>query len=166
MSTDRRVALRRAYLNLGWGELAATATFAIVAAGMVSSRLNSPAQVWALWCALIPLLVVLLQAGVYWLLARGWVERARMPRPIAALYRSFRLLDPVLLVAGLCGIVVWWPDEPWLAIVLLAIWAFGVVEYLNYFVVRLSYPVARWFVLVGQWRTPRLVQDLQAAAER
>ena len=46
----------------------------------------------------------------------------------------------------------------------LAISLFGVVEYVNYFVVRLAYPVHGWSRRVREWRSPRLVQDLNAAA--
>jgi hypothetical protein len=48
----------------------------------------------------------------------------------------------------------------------LAVWVFGVLEYVNYFVVRLAYPLGRWFTTVGEWRTPRLVQDLGVAARQ
>jgi hypothetical protein len=63
-------------------------------------------------------------------------------------------------VLGLAGIVRWWPAEPLAAAVVVAVWLFGVVEFLNYFVVRLAYPPARWLSEVGHWRTPRLVRDL------
>gem|GEM_PF-4242844 len=45
-----------------------------------------------------------------------------------------------------------------------AAWTFGLIEYLNYFVVRLSYPPTRWFAEVGRRRTPQLRKDLNAAA--
>ena len=50
-----------------------------------------------------------------------------------------------------------------MALAIVVVWVFGVVEYVNYFVVRLSYPVRRLPLVVGQWRTPRLVQDLNSA---
>lgn len=45
----------------------------------------------------------------------------------------------------------------------LLVWLFAVVEFTNYYVVRLSYPGTEWFREVGRWRTPRLVEDLRAA---
>ena len=48
--------------------------------------------------------------------------------------------------------------------VCLLVWAFGALEYVNYFVVRLSYPLAEWFVLVGRRRRPVLVRDVARAA--
>lgn len=164
MTTDRRTALRRRYLNLGLGELAACLVFAVVAGVMVVPRLESAGDVAALWSALLPLLVVLLQAGTYWLLARSWVERAAMPASLAAVYRAFRMLDVLLLAGGLVGVVIWWPENIAVAVLTVAVWAFGVVEYVNYFVVRLAYPAARWSTSVRRGQTPRLMLDLRNSA--
>ena len=163
MSDDRREALRRKYLGLGAGELTATALFAACAAFVVVPRFEHPAAAGALWSALIPLLVVLAQAGVYWLLARGWVKVGRMPVALAALYTVFRWLNPALLTAGLFGMVMWWPQPLSVALLCLGVWIFGVVEYVNYFVVRLSYPFSEGFAKVGQWRVPRLIRDVREA---
>jgi len=154
---------RRQYLNLGVGELVAAATFAVVAALSIAPRLDERASA-ALWAALVPLLVILLQAGVYWLSARRWVAVAPMPAAIAAVYRAFRLADPVLLAAGAIGLAWFWPSSPAAGLLAVGVWAFGVVEYLNYFVVRLAYPARQWFALVRQRRTPRLIGDLRSAS--
>lgn len=154
-----RERLRRKYLNLGAGELTATAVFVIGAVLAVQPRLVGTEQI-ALWAALGPLVLILLQAGCYWLLARGWLMEGPAPRPVVALYRVLRILDPIALLAGLALIVAFWPGRVGVAVLVVAIWLFGLIEYLNYFVVRLSYPLARWFAEVGTWRTPRLVIDL------
>ncbi len=65
---------------------------------------------------------------------------------------------------GLVGVVLWWPGTVGAMLLPLAVGAFGVIEYVNYFVVRLSYPVGRWLTTIGQWRTPQLVQDLRGTA--
>ena len=161
MSTERRTTLRRRYLNLGLGELAACLAFTVVASAMVVPRLESARDAAALWSALLPLLVVLVQAGAYWLAARSWVGRTVMPASLAAVYRAFRLLDVVLLAGGLVGVLVWWPGNPAAAVLIVAVWAFGVVEYLNYFVVRLAYPATRWLTSVRRWQVPRLVLDIR-----
>jgi hypothetical protein len=164
MSDDRRAALRRRYLSLGLGELFAAVVFAGVAIVSIMPLLERSTDALALWSALTPLLAILVQAGAYWLLARGWVRRAPMPRGLAAVYRAFRVLDPVLLLAGLVGVVIWFPEHPVAAVGIPLVWLFGVIEYLNYFVVRLAYPAGVWFERVGERRTPRLVQDVRAAA--
>ena len=159
MHDHRRAAARRAHLSLGLGELAAAAVFVLVGATVVSPWLGEDTSL-ALWSALVPLVVVLVQGGAYWLLARGWVLRSSMPAPVAQVYRAFRVVDPVLLAAGLVGILLWVPERPAAALAVLGIWAFGVVEYVNYFVVRLAYPARGWVSDVRRGRRPRLVHDL------
>lgn len=158
----RHESLRRRYTSLGMGELVAAAVFAVVAASGMLPVTGTREGALALWSTLVPLLVILVQVGAYWLLARGWAGRTRMPRRVARVYRGFRILDAVLLAAGLIGVIVWFPAGAG-AVLVVAAWLFGVVEYLNYFVVRLSYPLHRWPFFVTQWRTPRLVKDLRTA---
>lgn len=160
MAADPQLkALRRRYLRLGTGELAASAVL-VYFAGYVTPRLQSPLDAIALWSAVIPLLAVLVQAGLYWLRARAWVQRAAMPPELAALYRRLRVANVFLLALGLVGIIVWWPDHLAGALAVLAVWIFALVEYLNYFIVRLSYPLKEWFSKVGQRRIPTLAQDI------
>ena len=163
MTEDRRAGLRRKYLSLGTGELVAAAAFAVVAIAFVTPRLPAAEDARALWSALVPLLVILAQAGCYWLLARRWVEVAPMPVGLARAYLVLRLVDVVLLVAGLVGVLVWLPDHVGAALGILAIWLFGVIEYVNYFVVRLAYPIGRWAAEIGRWRKPRLMIDVASA---
>ncbi len=156
---DRWQPLRHRYTSLGLGELAAAGVFAAVAAAQ-PVPLDARATA-ALWCALGPLLAVLVQAGAYWLLARRWVGRGPMPVQVAGWYRNARWINVVLLGAGLVGIALARPVGA-SAVLVAAVWLFGVAEYLNYFVVRLAYPWHRWLRDVVTWRTPRLVRDLQA----
>lgn len=162
MPDERLDELRRTYLSLGSGELVAAAVFAGVASTVVVPRLGEPGDRLALWSALIPLVLVLVQAGVYWLAARSWVGRTTMPTRLASVYSAFRVLDPVLLAAGLVGMLVWLPSAPWAVVLVLGVWAFGVVEYVNYFVVRLAYPLGETRKITER-RTPRLVADLRTA---
>jgi hypothetical protein len=164
MRRERRETLRRTYLRLGTGELAAAAVFAVAAATVAIPRFDDPPGAAALASALVPLVVILVQAGVYWLLARSWVEQAPMPAGVAATYRVFRAADPVLLLGGLAGVLAWWPDQLGAAVLVAATWLFGVAEYINYFVVRLAYPAHRWPTMVRRRRQPRLVQDLRSGA--
>ncbi|MET3511511.1 MULTISPECIES: hypothetical protein [Plantibacter] len=164
MTDDRRTVLRGRYLSLGLGELFAAVVFIWVASVSMLPLLERPSDALAFWSALVPLLVILVQAGVYWLLARRWVRQGTMPRGLAAIYRGFRVLDAVLLLAGLIGIIVWFPAHPFAVIGIPFVWLLGVIEYVNYFVVRLAYPPSVWFKRIGEWRTPRLMQDVRAAA--
>lgn len=155
--------LRRTYLRLGLGETAAAAVFCGAMLCAVAPRLGSGSGRAAVWAALVPLIVVLAQAGLYWLLARSWIGRGAMPPALRRLYRCFRVVDAVLLAAGLAMVVVLRPSVGAFVFALL-IWTFGLAEYVNYFFVRLSYPAGRWFSEVGRRRTPRLAKDLRARA--
>ena len=86
-----------------------------------------------------------------------------MPTPLATLYRAFRITDIGLLTAGLVGVVVFLPDQLGVTLFVVVVWVFGVVEYVNYFVARLSYPLRQLPSRLPQWRIPRLVQDLRSA---
>lgn len=160
---DVRQRLRRKYLSLGSGELVAAGVFLGIGVVQIAPLLGAAGSALALWFALGPLVVILLQAGVYWLCARSWVERSRMPPRLVATYKALRGLNPVLLLAALVGLIITWPDNPAIGVALLGVWGFGLVEYVNYFVVRLAYPPSTWLSRVRQWRTPRLVQDIEAA---
>lgn len=163
MDTGKRDARRRKYLSLGAGELVAAAVFAAAALFFVTPRLPQVQDRAALWSALVPLLVVLVAAGSYWLLARTWVERVAMPRGLVITYSVLRIAFLVLLTGGLVGVVTWWPNNVGVGVLVTAVWVFGAVEYANYFVVRLAYPVSQWFTAVGEWRTPRLVTDMRSS---
>lgn len=164
MTSGRTRQLRRRYLSLGLGELVAAVVFCGVAATAAGPRLDSDADRFACWAALVPLVVILVQAGVYWLIARTWLGGGRMPHGMASIYRCFRAVDGVLLAVGFVGVVAAGPSSPSVLVLALAVWAFGVAEYVNYFVVRLAYPARRWLTEVGRLRTPRLVQDLRASS--
>lgn len=152
--TRRRTSIKLRLVNLGIGELVAAAVFAFLAAPAVI-RAGLPAA--PVWSALAPLLVVLVQAGVYWLVRS---RTNRLPTPMAASYRVLRVLDAGLLALGVAGIALWWPAQPLAAVAVLAVWLFGVAEFANYFVVRLAYPPTQWLSQVGRRRTPRLMKDL------
>ena len=160
MCAGRREELRRRYLSLGIGELTAAAVFLTLACTMAIPRLDDLQDRRALWSALVPLLVILVQAGVYWLLARSWVQHHPMPVFLRGVYRVCRTVDVALLSAGLVGIIVWLPAGIAAALAVVAVWLVGVIEFVNYFVVRLSYPARHWLSAVHQLRTPRLVHDM------
>ncbi len=86
-----------------------------------------------------------------------------MPLSVARLYRAFQVLDVLGLLAAGVYIAVDLSSTGWAGTMAVLVWLFAVVEFTNYYLVRLSYPWATWFTTVGQWRTPPLVKDLRAA---
>lgn len=85
-----------------------------------------------------------------------------MPRAVAVLYRLFRVADAVMLSVGLAGVLLWLPRSITVVVLVIGVWLFGLLEYLNYFVVRLSYSPRSWLSEVVRQRSPRLVRDLRA----
>lgn len=161
--TDRFIPLRRQYLSLGMGELTAAAVFALAAA-TTGARVLSPRAELALWFALVPLLAVLVQAAFYWLSARRRIGTAAlMPVPLVRTFRLFRVLDLALLAAGVIGVVAFLPQNATAAVLVVGVWLFAVAEYLNYYVVRLSYPGGEWWRGVRRCRAPVLARDLARA---
>lgn len=159
MTPERRKALRRTYLSLGLGELASAVVFALVSSRTPISARANPALV----IAVTPLVVVLVQAGCYWLAARTWVGIDTMPRALAVAYRGFGWINPILLGAALIGLLTRLPVSAFDRALVLGVWLFGAVEHVNYYLVRLAYPARQWARLVRQRRTPRLRRDLDAA---
>lgn len=152
--------IRRRYLSLGLGEFVAAMVFAVVAFTVALPKLGDRSLV-PLTFALVPLLVILVQAGSYWLLALAWAGRGSMSGRVATIYQTFRWVDVALLGVGLLGILIWRPDGAGALVIVVLIWLFGLAEYVNYFIARLAYPPHRWAALVGQWRTPRLMLDIR-----
>jgi hypothetical protein len=96
-------------------------------------------------------------------MARAWVKMRPMPRRVADLYRAFRILDVILVLAAGVYITFHLPSTAWVRVLTLLMWLFAVLEFVNYYVLQLSYPVNEWFVRIGEWRTPRLICDLRTA---
>lgn len=159
----RRRVLRARFLSLGLGELVAVAAFAYVALGVVAPRLTDNRSFVTLMVAFVPLLLILTQAAAYWLAARTWVKVRPMPRRLADLYRAFRVLDVILILTAGLYIALNLPSAVWVSVLTILVWLFAVVEFVNYYIVRLAYPVGAWFARVAEWRTPRLMRDLRTA---
>lgn len=158
--SDRHGPLRRHLLSLGLGEFVAAVVFAVVAVNL--AFVSSDGAEAALWFALSPLLFVLIQGGFYWLLARHHLP-GPIPDGIVRVYRSLRVVDPIVLLGCGIGVAATWPGLSLSAALVVAVWVFGLIEYLNYFHVRLSYPWSTWVSQIGRWSTPRLARDLRRA---
>jgi hypothetical protein len=150
--------LRRHLLNLGSGELAAAFAFAWL--GVFAGR-DDPTGRVGLPLAAVGLVVVLVEGGCFWLLARGWMPCRRMPRTLARIYLTLRWVTPLIFVLSAIGLAMWWPSLPHVRVLGVSAVSFGVTEYVNYFIRRVSYPVATWWRDVRRLRQPRLIHDVR-----
>lgn len=151
--------LRKRLLSLGVGEIVAAAVFAAVPSNLAFVAADGAEA--ALWFAVAPLLSVLVQGGVYWLLARKHLP-ATIPPHFARIYRGLRVLDPIVILGCGIGVVATWPGPSLSAVLVVFVWLFAAAEYINYFHIRLAYPWSAWVGRVGRRSTPRLVRDLRA----
>jgi hypothetical protein len=110
--------------------------------------------------ATVGLVLVLIEGGCFWLLARSWGPRGRMPRAVARIYLALRWATPLILVLSAVGLAMRWPNLPHARVLGVIAVSFGVVEYVNYFIRRVSYPVATWWRDVRRLRQPRLIRDV------
>jgi hypothetical protein len=150
--------LRRRLLNLGSGELVAALVFAWLS--YFASRDDPPGRI-GLPLATVGLILVLIEGGCFWLLARSWVPRGRMPRAMARIYLTLRWATPLILVLSAVGLAMRWPSLPQVRILGVMAVSLGVIEYVNYFILRVSYPVATWWRDVRRLRQPRLIRDVR-----
>lgn len=164
--SERRLGrARQRYLSLGLGELTAAALGIVLAVGILPPYFDGPGEKIGLWSALGPLLLILLHAGVYWLLARSQLGRPlpTLPRWFARRTRNAIAIHPILLLAGFGGLIATFPHQPFAIGFAVIIWVLGVLEYINYFIVRISYPWYAWTAEVGRRRTPRLIKDVRSS---
>jgi hypothetical protein len=150
--------LRRRLLNLGSGELVAAVVFAWLS--LFASR-EDPVGRIGLPLATVGLVLVLMEGGCFWLLARSWVPRGRMPRAVARIYLALRWVMPLILILSAVGLAMRWPSLPQVRILGVGAVSLGVIEYVNYFIRRVSYPVATWCRDVRRLREPRLMRDVR-----
>ena len=142
-TANRRAALRRRYLSLGLSEFATVAVFVYAALRVVVPRLGSDQAVASFLVAAVPPVLFLSQTAAYWLLARTWVEVRSMPRVLARLYRTLQVLDVLVLLAAGVYIAVDPSTTRWAGTMAALVWLFAVVEFTNYYVMRLSYPLGQ-----------------------
>ena len=89
------------------------------------------------------------------------VPRHRMPRTLARFYLTLRWVTPLFFVLSAVGLAMWWPSLPHVRVLGVSAVSFGVIEYVNYFIRRVSYPVATWWWDVRRLRQPRLIRDVR-----
>ena len=102
---------------------------------------------------------ILLQGSIYWAIL---IRRLSKPQfgsgSVPKLYGGFRILDLILLISGFPFIV--WNTQSILGTIL----AFALIEWVNYFLVRLSYslnPLVLWKrISKGKLEKSRIAKEL------
>ena len=107
---------------------------------------------------------ILLQGSIYWaILIRRLSNPQFGSRSVPKLYGGFRILDLVLLISGF-PFIVWNTQSFQVTILATLIQFFALIEWVNYFLVRLSYslnPLVLWKrITKGNLEKSRIAKEL------
>ena len=107
---------------------------------------------------------ILLQGSIYWaILIRRLSNPQFGSRNVPKLYGGFRILDLVLLILGF-PFIVWNTQSFQVATIATLIQLFALIEWVNYFLVRLSYslnPLVLWKrITKGKLEKSRIAKEL------
>ena len=110
------------------------------------------------------LIFILLQGSIYWAIL---IRRLSKPQfgsgTVPKLYGCFRILDLVLLISGF-PFIVWNTQSVRVAIIATLIQLFALIEWVNYFLLRLSYslnPLVLWKrITKGKLEKSRIAKEL------
>lgn len=154
-------ALRRKYLHLGTGELASAGVFLFIA---IKASLSAAPATKLMGFTFLPLVTILVGVGCYWLHAYNRISRSVLSKSFARSLVKLRLIHVILMLLGFLALLFVIPlvSLPH-ALLGSAALVFALLEHINYFYVRLAYPIQSWASEVRQCRTPRLRKDLERA---
>ena len=164
MMNIQKEKVRKELGSLCLGELAATLSFWLCFF-LLKNRLGDWKGVVTILYPLSLLTFILLQGSIYWAIL---IRRLSNPQfgssSVPKLFGVLRILDLVLVIAGFPFIV--WNTQSILGTILAAlIQLFALIEWVNYFLVRLSYslnPIVLWKrISKGKLEKSRIAKELE-----
>ena len=156
--------VRKVLVSLCLGELAAILSFWLCFF-LLKNRLGDWRSLVTILYPLSLLTFILLQGSIYWAIL---IRRLSNPQfgngNVSKIYGCFRMLDLILLISGFPFIV--WNTQSILGTILAAlIQLFAFIEWVNYFLVRLSYslnPLVLWKrIAKGKLEKSRIAKELR-----
>ena len=150
-------------MSLCLGELTAVLSFWLCFF-LLKNRLGDWKSLVTILYPLSLLTFILLQGSIYWAIL---IRRLSNPQfgsgSVPKLYGGFRILDLVLLISGF-PFIVWNTQSFQVAILAMLIQLFALIEWINYFLVRLSYslnPLVLWKrITKGKLEKSRIAKEL------
>ena len=145
------------------GELAAILSFWLCFF-LLKNRLGDWRSLITILYPLSLLTFILLQGSTYWAilirrLSNPQFENGNIPK----IYGVLRILDLVLLISGF-PFIVWYSQSVRVAIIATLIQLFALIEWVNYFLLRLSYslnPLVLWKrITKGKLEKSRIAKEL------
>ena len=155
--------VRKELVSLCLGELAAVLSFWLCFF-LLKNRLGDWRSLVSILYPLSLLTFILLQGSIYWAIL---IRRLSNPQfgsgNVPKIYGVLRILDLVLLISGF-PFIVWNTQNVQVAILATLIHLFALIEWVNYFLVRLSYslnPLVLWKRIVkGKLEKSRIANEL------
>ena len=156
--------VRKELMSLCLGEFTAVLSFWFCFF-LLKNRLGDVNSLVTILYSLSLLTFILLQGSIYWAIL---IRRLSDPRfgsgSVPKLYGGFRILDLVLLISGF-PFIVWNTQSVQVAIIVMLIQLFALIEWVNYFLVRLSYslnPLVLWKrIAKGKLEKSRIAKELR-----
>ena len=156
--------VRKELVSLCLGELSAVLSFWFCFF-LLKNRLSDWSSLVTILYPLSLLTFILLQGSIYWAIL---IRRLSNPQfgsgSVPKLYGGFRILDLVLLISGF-PFIVWNTQSVQVAIIVMLIQLFALIEWVNYFLVRLSYslnPLVLWKrIAKGKLEKSRIAKELR-----
>ena len=155
--------VRKELVSLCLGEFTAVLSFWFCFF-LLKNRLTDWNSLVTILYPLSLLTFILLQGSIYWAIL---IRRLSKPQfgsgSVPKLYGGLRILDLILLISGF-PFIVWNTQNVVVAILATLIQLFALIEWVNYFLVRLSYslnPLVLWKRIVkGKLEKSRIANEL------
>ena len=163
MMNIQKEKVRKELVSLCLGELAAALSFWLCFF-LLKNRLGDWMSLITILYPLSLLTFILLQGSTYWAIL---IRRLSNPQfgngNIPKIYGVLRILDLILLISGF-PFIVWYTQSVRVAIIATLIQLFALIEWVNYFLLRLSYslnPLVLWKrITKGKLEKSRIAKEL------
>ena len=155
--------IQKELVSLCLGEFTAVLSFWLCFF-LLKNRLGDWRSLVTILYPLSLLTFILLQGSFYWAILIRRLSKSQFGSgSVPKLYGGFRILDLILLISGF-PFIVWNTQSVQVAILATLIQLFALIEWVNYFLVRLSYslnPLVLWKrITKGKLEKSRIAKEL------
>ena len=155
--------LKKTLINLAVGELVAVIVFWINFF-IFKKYITDTVSIIPVIFTLSLLSFILIQGSIFWLILLKRISNKNFAKTsLGKIYNHLRRLDIILLYLSILILIV---NHQTLTttIISLSIWIFSIIEYLNYYKVRLSYKpnILINYILHGKIRKSRIAREIES----
>lgn len=155
--------LKKTLINLAVGELVAIIMF-WTNFFIFKKYITNTTSIIPIIFTLFVLSFILIQGSIFWLVLLKRISNKNFAKTsLGKIYNHLRRLDIILLYLSILILIV---NHQTLTttIISLSIWIFSIIEYINYYKVRLSYKpnVLINYVLHGKIRKSRIAREIES----